>query len=100
MPVREAISRLMALGALVSGRSIGVPRLGAIELVDLRRVRHEVETAAVLWAVENVDGDFLKKLSELLATMEKAEAVSLVEEFIHENYVFHFTIYQQTNSPL
>ena len=57
MPVRDAISRLMALGALtvVSGRSIGVPLLDLDELDDMLRVRLEVEAMAVRWAAENVD---------------------------------------------
>src|ERR1700757_3411756 len=41
MPVREALKRLMTAGALslVTGRSIGVPRLSLDRLADLRRVR-------------------------------------------------------------
>lgn len=102
MPVREAISRLMALGALtvVSGRSIGVPRLGLQELADLRRVRSEVEASAVRWAVQQRDAAFLAKLEEILCSMEAAEKAGQVREFIHANYDFHFAIYHQAGSPL
>lgn len=102
MPVREAISRLMALGALtvVSGRSIGVPRLGLQELADLRRVRSEVEASAVRWAVQQRDAAFLAKLEEILCSMEAAEKAGQVREFIHANYDFHFAIYRQAGSPL
>ena len=102
MPVREAISRLMALGALrvVSGRSIGVPRLGLADLTDLRRVRLEVETTAVRWAVAAADDGFLKRLEALLVAMEEAESAGLAKEFIHANYRFHFAIYGQAGSPM
>ena len=102
MPVREAISRLMALGALtvVSGRSIGVPRLGAEELHDLRRVRLEVEATAVRWAALNVDDAFLATLDDLLASMVAAERDGRVKDFIRTNYEFHFTIYRKAGSPL
>src|SRR5690606_1628733 len=102
MPVREAISRLTALGALtvVSGRSIGVPKLGPEELADLRRVRLQVEATAVRWATENIDDEFVGKLQGLLDAMEAAENLGRVKEFIHSNYDFHFTIYRQAQSPV
>jgi len=101
MPVREAISRLTALGALtvVSGRSIGVPRLNAEDLADLRRVRLEVESIAVRWAFEHVDEDFLKALEAILVSMEAAERAGRVRDFIHANYDFHFSVYRQAHSP-
>ncbi|WP_180901164.1 GntR family transcriptional regulator [Martelella soudanensis] len=102
MPVREAISRLMALGALtvVSGRSIGVPLLGAGQLEDLRRVRSEIEASAVTWAVANRTPEFEAKLEALLERMEDAEAKGQVRDFIHRNYEFHFAIYAQAGSAL
>lgn len=102
MPVREAISRLMALGALtvVSGRSIGVPRLSPEELADLRRVRLQVEATAVRWATENADEKFIDGLDKLLSAMEEAEKLDRVKDFIHANYDFHFTIYRQAQSPI
>lgn len=102
MPVREAISRLMALGALtvVSGRSIGVPLLGAAQLEDLRKVRSEIEASAVTWAVANRTAAFEATLEALLERMEEAEAKGQVREFIHRNYEFHFAIYGQAGSAL
>ncbi|MEQ8898767.1 MAG: GntR family transcriptional regulator [Roseovarius sp.] len=102
MPVRDAISRLMALGALtvVSGRSIGVPRLGLDELDDMLRVRLEIEATAVRWAAGNVDKAFLGALETVLKKMEEAERSDRVKDFIRSNYDFHFTIYRQAASPL
>ncbi len=51
MPVREALTKLTGAGVLtvVSGRTIGIPKLTSARLEDLRRVRLEVETTAVRW---------------------------------------------------
>jgi DNA-binding GntR family transcriptional regulator len=101
MPVREAISRLMAAGALtvVSGRSIGVPKLSEETLTDLRNVRIEIETVAVRWAISNSSPAFETDLTEKLAAMVKAEQAGEVKGFIQANYAFHFTIYRQARSP-
>src|SRR5260221_7819583 len=64
MPVREALQRLTAAKALtvISGRSIGIPRLTAERLLDLRRVRLEVESLAAEWAVEHTTPDLIQAL--------------------------------------
>ena len=56
MPVREALQRLTAARVLtvISSRSIGVPPLSEERLLDLRRVRLEVELIAALWATPNI----------------------------------------------
>ncbi|HLH48266.1 MAG TPA: GntR family transcriptional regulator, partial [Roseiarcus sp.] len=66
MPVREALKRLAASGALslVTGRSIGVPRLSLDRLADLRRVRLAVEGLASEWAAELMEPDDLARLGE------------------------------------
>lgn len=102
MPVREAISRLMASGALttVSGRSIGVPRLSLDDFEDLRKVRIETECVALRWAIEHRDDAFLEKLNELYAQLVEAEKSADNPGFINLNYQFHFTIYEQAGSPI
>lgn len=102
MPVREALTRLLAVGVLtnVSGRSVGVPELTYDELHDLKNVRLEVEGMATLWAVENCDEPFLKRLDELLKAMEEAEANRDLKGHIKANYSFHQTIYAQSKSEV
>ena len=102
MPVREAISRLMASGALttVSGRSIGVPQLSIDDFEDLKKVRIETERVALRWAIEHRDEDFLNKLDDLYAKLVKAENRADNPGFIDLNYQFHFAIYEQANSPI
>lgn len=101
MPVREALTRLMALGALttVSGRSVGIPRLTPEGLKDLRRVRLEVEGVATDWAVRNQRPGFKQQLQAILKDLQAAERGGDPQAFIEENYKFHFIIYRESQSP-
>lgn len=102
MPVREAISRLTAAGALttVSGRSIGVPRLSCDDFEDLRNVRIETESIALRWAIERRTEIFLETMNELYEQLVEAEKDADNLGFIDLNYQFHFAIYQQAGSPI
>lgn len=101
MPVREAISRLMAAGALtvVSGRSIGVPKLDETVFTDLRNVRLELEPLCIRWAIDKATAGFKRDLQDKLNAMIAAERAGEVKGFIHANYDFHFAIYRQAGSP-
>jgi DNA-binding GntR family transcriptional regulator len=74
MPVREALQRLTAARVLtvVSGRTIGVPPLINSSLMDLRRVRLEVEALAGQWATPKIGETHLKRLDNLIAEMNEA----------------------------
>jgi DNA-binding GntR family transcriptional regulator len=102
MPVREALTRLLAIGVLanVSGRSVGVPILSYEELTDLRNVRLEIETLAVRWAVDNRDPAFLSDLDALMDRLESTEKSGDVHSYIKTNYEFHLRLYQQSLSPV
>ena len=102
MPVREAITRLMAAGALtvVSGRSIGVPQLDRSVFTDLRNVRLEIEAVSLRWAIQNASEAFHRDLDDKLNAMVSAEQKGEVKGFIRANYGFHFAIYRQANSPI
>lgn len=102
MPVREALTRLQAIGVVanVSGRSLGVPSLGYEELTDLRDVRLEVEPLAVKWALANRNKAFVTDLEKLLRRLEETEQNDDVQGFVKANYEFHLRIYQQSHSPV
>lgn len=102
MPVREALSRLMSAGALtiVSGRSIGVPRLQREQFEDLRNVRCEIESIALRWAIHRKTSDFISRLKDLLAIMMEAEQSDDHKLHIRTNYQYHFAIYRQAGSPI
>ncbi len=102
MPVREALSRLMAAGALttVSGRSMGVPKLSNAEFLDIKRVRLETETIALRWAIERRDPAFIKRVGDLFDQLVVAQKSQNNPQFIDLNYQFHFAIYEQSGSPI
>ncbi|MEH6525421.1 MAG: GntR family transcriptional regulator [Sneathiella sp.] len=102
MPVREAVTRLMAEKALtiVSGRSMGVPDLNKTSFEDLKNVRVEIESLALKWAMRNTSPKFIADLEEKLIIMIAAEKSSEVKGFIRANYNFHFAIYNHANSPI
>jgi DNA-binding GntR family transcriptional regulator len=72
MPVREALQRLTAARVLtvISGRSIGIPLLTAERMLDLRRVRLEVEALAADWAAPRITDAQLRDLEKVLKKLE------------------------------
>jgi DNA-binding GntR family transcriptional regulator len=100
MPVREALKRLTTAGALslVTGRSIGIPRLSLDRLADLRRVRSGIEGMAAEWAAELMQPDDLARLREQFALLSQASAEENVRDYLRANRAFHFIIYNATRS--
>lgn len=100
MPVREALRRLTAANALtvVSGRSIGIPRLSRAKLTDLRNVRIEIEALAGKWAAERIQQKELETLRVLLESLEAGNASGDIKSYLRANYAFHFSIYRAAGS--
>jgi len=101
MPVREALRRLMAEQALtvVAGRSVGIPPLSRARLLDLRRVRREVEALAVAWAAARITQAELARMAGLLERMQRAAEIRNGRSYVPANHDFHFGVYRAANSP-
>jgi DNA-binding GntR family transcriptional regulator len=101
MPVREALQRLTAARVLtvISGRSIGIPPLSKERMLDLRRVRLEVEALAAEWATARMDAADFRKLEQLLRKAERA-ADEGDRAYIGLNRAIHFTIYRASGSDV
>jgi len=102
MPVREALRRLTTENALmvVSGRSIGIPKLSRSRLTDLRNVRVEFEATAGAWASKYAkDGD-LAVLRHHLDELEAANATGDRKAYVRANRAFHFAIYRLAGSDI
>ena len=101
MPVREALKRLTAANALdvVSGRSVGIPRLSLDRLGDLRNVRSESEGTAAAWAARAIAPASIALLEEQLDRMERSIPASDTPDYLRANRAFHFTIYRAAGSP-
>ncbi len=100
MPVREALHRLTAAGALtiLAGRSVGIPPLSVERLLDLKRVRIEVEGLAAEWAARNATPPLLARLDELIAQMSRFATDDGATSFVPANREFHFAIYAASGS--
>jgi DNA-binding GntR family transcriptional regulator len=100
MPVREALRKLVAERALtvISGRSVGVPKVALDRLEDLRRVRVEVEGLAAEWATGRIDPPTLARLETIYIAMDAAIRDGDVKSYLHGNRDFHFTIYRAAGS--
>lgn len=103
MPVREAVSRLAAEGALDvhPKRAVSVPLMPAATFRDITRVRIEIEGTAAAMAAE-------RRSAETLPAIEAAEftfrALSLAPHpdlatAVAANQAFHFALYRAAGSP-
>jgi DNA-binding GntR family transcriptional regulator len=102
MPVREALQRLTAARVLtvISGRSIGIPPLTAERMLDLRKVRLEVEALAAHWAAPLVAEEQLRRLDEILMRLEEAVRGGDRKAYVRLNRAFHFGIYAAAGSDV
>lgn len=100
MPVREALHRLTAAGALtnVAGRSVGIPPLSVERLLDLKRVRIEIEGLAAEWAARNATAAMLARLDEMIERMSRFAADDAAKSFVPANREFHFAVYAASGS--
>jgi DNA-binding GntR family transcriptional regulator len=97
MPIREALHRLVAEGALVSlpsGR-VRVPLFTAEEFDELKEIRLRLEGMAANLAASRAGRDGMATIEERYAALHAAVSKpSDWVEIIHTNYRFHFAIYQ------
>ncbi len=101
MPVREALRRLIAEGALVQApnRSFQVIPMTQERLAELIRVRVALEGMATRLAVDSVEPSLIAALSELNDEMRAAIEPGDADRVLRANQEFHFTIYRAAYSP-
>ena len=96
MPVREALGRLAAEGAVEirSKRKIAVPPMTAARFDDLLRCRLLLEPEAAQAALPYITPAILKSLSETDKGMGVAMRNGDVAAYMEGNFNFHFLIYR------
>jgi DNA-binding GntR family transcriptional regulator len=101
MPVREALRRLVAEGALESAtqRPVRVPHLSVERLDDIHRARLLVEGHAAEKAALLADDQLLSVLSKADAEFSKALETGDVDAELQANQRFHFALYEAAQSP-
>jgi DNA-binding GntR family transcriptional regulator len=101
MPVREALRRLIAEGAIIQApnRSFQVIPMTPDRLVELTRVRVALEGMAARIATKNADQQLVEILTRLNAEMREAIEPTRADDVLRANQEFHFTIYRAAKSP-
>lgn len=101
MPVREALRRLAAEGA-VEVRSTGsahVPEVTRTALDDICRARIALERLATELAVEQITPAEVSALERLEQEHTATSHLNNVYEMLDKNHQFHFSIYRASQSP-
>ncbi|HEV2362758.1 MAG TPA: GntR family transcriptional regulator [Caulobacteraceae bacterium] len=100
-PVREALARLAAEGAIAirSKRRIAIPPMNAERFADLLHCRLMLEPRAAALALPRIDSRLLKRLrtidEAIGAAMQEGDPIAYMEG----NFAFHFGIYRANDRP-
>jgi DNA-binding GntR family transcriptional regulator len=101
MPVRAALQRLAAEGALVNVPHSGmlVPRLSVAEFDDVLQMRLLLEGEAAERGAHRIDAAGLAELAVLEQRMGEALATGDTTAYLDANELFHLRLYQAAASP-
>ena len=101
MPVRDALSRLAAEGAVEirSKRKIEVPAMNADRFTDLLECRLMLEPKAAVLALPHITPARLKQLREIDAAIDAAMEYGDVVAYMEGNFDFHFSLYRANERP-
>ncbi|MDU8943154.1 GntR family transcriptional regulator [Ovoidimarina sediminis] len=98
-PVREAVRRLVAEGALIDtpSRTLAVPPYDARRMEDLKAARLALEPLIVDQAIDRMTPDDIDRLAAILdAPPEMPDE----RPDLSRNYRFHFTLYRLSGSDV
>lgn len=101
MPVRDALSRLAAEGAVQirSKRKIEVSSMTEERFADILGCRLLLEPEAAVQALPNITPAVLKELKAIDAALDQAMENGDVIRYMEYNFRFHFGIYRVNNRP-
>lgn len=102
MPVRAALQRLAAEGALVDIPNCGmvVPKLNRAQFDDILQVRILLEGQAAEQGAYRMGEADIAKMASLSAQMAAAIAALDSKAYLEANEEFHLTLYRASGSPL
>ena len=101
-PVREAIRRLTAEGALEAGgnRRVRVPQITRQKLEEISFVRLAVEPKLAEIAASCMTDACLAELQAHDAEVDEAIRTGDIEHYLRHNYRFHFRLYEQADAQI
>ena len=104
MPVREAVSRLVADRALevAPNRAVRVPVMTAAQFRDLTKVRIAIEGHAAAEAALHRNDDDLAAIAQAEEAMraESEKSKPDLPRAVELNKTFHFAVYEASHSPI
>lgn len=101
-PVREAIRRLTAEGALVKleNRRVEVPVMTVERLRQIELARMAVEPALVAMAAEACEASTIARLESIDAKVDQAIALGDIRGYLEANFRFHFALYGAADAKI
>ena len=102
MPVREAVSRLIAERALVllPNRSVIVPSMSRARFTELTETRQILEGAVAQAACAKATPALLRQLNDINDAMKRCVAINDFHGALGHNVAFHFTLYHAADRPV
>lgn len=101
-PVREAIRRLISDGALTfrDNRRVSVPVLTHADVMELTNLRKTIEYQLAYLAAQRLDTAMTNRLGDIKDRLDAAVSGGDVTGYLHENYLFHTTLYASASAPI
>jgi DNA-binding GntR family transcriptional regulator len=101
-PVREAIRRLTAEGALEpqGNRRVSVPRMSAGMLEQVAFARLTIEPKLSEMAAKNLTPELIGLLQSLDNQVDQAIRAGDVPGYLEANHAFHFCLYEASAAPV
>jgi DNA-binding GntR family transcriptional regulator len=101
-PVREAIRRLAAEGALLpqGNRRVAVPRLDKALLDQITFARLTIEPKLAELAAGNLTPALIGRLNALDAEVNAAIEARQIPAYLESNHAFHFALYEASQAPV
>lgn len=96
MPVREALHRLVADGALeyLDNRRVRVPEMTLSKFEEIISARTALETLAAVRALPHIDAARLERLQVIDAQIDEAYSGNDLLRSTELNFIFHRTLYE------
>jgi DNA-binding GntR family transcriptional regulator len=101
-PVREAIRRLSAEGALKSqgNRRVIVPMLSEQNVTELNFLRRVLEPKLIAMATKRAKSEDIEGLRRIDRELDNAIKSGDINAYLRQNYRFHKTLYKLADAPI
>lgn len=101
-PIREALRRLVAEGALVmhANRRVSLPDMTESRFDELLDVRLLLEPAAAARSLPHIDDEIFKSLQGFDEAIDESIRGGVVSGYLLNNYQFHMTLYSAGPSQI